>query len=185
MFVYPISIRLNSLCQALFNYPPPSLPPSPKHFAQTLIMSLKSSTKQDTSFPQTGESSHEDSLETSSGNNFYTPRSVTPVTWQILDTSDPPSESKVEVKIFSLYLYNAFFSCLHANKGTSRRFIAVGGGEAGGFWKDDSIFGETGGRGYSGGKQIIKEDLMRVLFRASPLPQTVRQVRGKKYTGYE
>ena len=138
-------------------------------------MYLKSSTKQDTSFPQTGESSHEDSLETSSGNNFYTPRSVTPVTWQILDTSDPPSESKVEVKIFSLYLYNAFFSCLHANKGTSRRFIAVGGGEAGGFWKDDSIFGETGGRGYSGCKQIIKEDLMRVLFRAPPLPQTVRQ----------
>ena len=72
-------------------------------------MYLKSSTKQDTSFPQTGESSHEDSLETSSGNYFYTPQSVTPVTWQIQDTSDPPSESKVEVKIFSLYLYNAFF----------------------------------------------------------------------------
>ena len=106
MFVYPISIHLNSLCQALFNYPPPSqppsLPPSPKHFAQTLIMYLKSSTEQDTSFPQTGESSHEDSLGTSSGNNFYTPRSVTPVTCQIMDTSDPPSESRVEVKIFSL-----------------------------------------------------------------------------------
>lgn len=51
---------------------------------------------------ETGESSHEDSLGTSSGNNFYTPRSVTPVTCQIMDTSDPPSESRVEVKIFSL-----------------------------------------------------------------------------------
>ena len=132
-----------------------------------------------------GEPSCEISLDTSSGNNSYTVRALPLRQCRRVNTFDLPSESRVEVKIFSLYLYNAFFSCLHANKGTSRRFIAVGGGEAGGFWKDDSIFGETGGRGYSGGKQIIKEDLMRVLFRASPLPQTVRQVRGKKYTGYE
>lgn len=138
-------------------------------------MYLKSSTKQDTSFPQTGESSHEDSLETSSGNYFYTPQSVTPVTWQIQDTSDPPSESKVEVKIFSLYLYNAFFLVYMQTRGPVADLSPGGGGEAGGFWKDDSIFGETGGRGYSGCKQIIKEDLMRVLFRAPPLPQTVRQ----------
>ena len=43
-----------------------------------------------------------------------------------------------------------------------------GGGEAGGFWKDGSVFEETGGRGYGGCKQIIKEDLMRMLFRAPP-----------------
>ena len=110
-------------------------------------MYLKSSTKQDTSFPQTGESSHEDSLETSSGNNFYTPRSVTPVTWQILDTSDPPSESKVEVKIFSLYLYNAFFSCLHANKGTSRRFIAGGEGRLEDFGRMTRFSGKRGEEG--------------------------------------
>lgn len=184
MFVYPISIHLNSLCQALFNYPPPSLPPSPKHFAQTLIMYLKSSTEQDTSFPQTGESSHEDSLGTSSGNNFYTPRSVTPLTCQILDTSDPPSESRVEVKIFSLPVQCLLF--LFTCKQGDQSLIYRRGGEAGGFWKDGSVFEETGGRGYGGCKQIIKEDLMRVLFRAPPpLPQTVRQVSGKKYIGYE
>ena len=190
MFVYPISIHLNSLCQALFNYPPPSLPPSfppsPKHFAQTLIMYLKSSTEQDTSFPQTGESSHEDSLGTSSGNNFYTPRSVTPVTCQIMDTSDPPSESRVEVKIFSLPVQCLLFLFTCKQGDQSLIYRRGGGGKSGGFWKDGSVFEETGGRGYGGCKQIIKEDLMRVLFRAPPpLPQTVRQVSGKKYIGYE
>ena len=48
--------------------------------------------------------------------------------------------------------------------------LSPGGGEAGGFWKDGSVFEETGGRGYGGCKQIIKEDLMRVLFRAAPPP---------------
>ena len=148
-------------------------------------MYLKSSTEQDTSFPQTGESSHEDSLGTSSGNNFYTPRSVTPVTCQIMDTSDPPSESRVEVKIFSLPVQCLLF-LFTCKQGDQSLIYRRGGGKSGGFWKDGSVFEETGGRGYGGCKQIIKEDLMRVLFRAPPpLPQTVRQVSGKKYIGYE
>ena len=151
MFVYPISIHLNSLCQALFNYPPPpslppSLPPSPKHFAQTLIMYLKSSTEQDTSFPQTGESSHEDSLGTSSGNNFYTPRSVTPVTCQIMDTSDPPSESRVEVKIFSLPVQCLLF--LFTCKQGDQSLIYRRGGEV---WR--ILEGWLGFRG-NGGKGV-------------------------------
>ena len=184
MFVYPISIHLNSLCQALFNYPPPSqppsLPPSPKHFAQTLIMYLKSSTEQDTSFPQTGESSHEDSLGTSSGNNFYTPRSVTPVTCQIMDTSDPPSESRVEVKIFSLPVQCLLFLFTCKQGDQSLIYRRGGGGKSGGFWKDGSVFEETGGRGYGGCKQIIKEDLMRVLFRAPPSPPNSKTGKWKK-----
>ena len=78
-----------------------------------------------------------------------------------------------------------FFLVYMQTRGPVADLSPGGGGEAGGFWKDDSIFGETGGREYSGCKQIIKEDLMRVLFRAPPLPQTVRQVSGKKYIGYE
>ena len=196
MFVYPISIHLNSLCQALFNYPlppslspsfPPSLPPSPKHFAQTLIMYLKSSTEQDTSFPQTGESSHEDSLGTSSGNNFYTPRSVTPVTCQILDTSDPPSESRVEVKIFSLYLYNALFFLFTCKQGDQSQIYRRGGRGGWRILEGWLGFRGNGGKGvrwlqtdYKGGL-----DAYAISSPPPPLPQTVRQVSGKKYIGYE
>lgn len=77
-----------------------------------------------------------------------------------------------------------FFLVYMQTRGPVADLSPGGGGEAGGFWEDDLVFGETRGRGYSGCKQIIKEDLMRVLFRAPPLPQTVRQVSGKKYIGY-
>ena len=150
-------------------------------------MYLKSTTKQDTSFPQMGESSCEISLDTSSGNNSYTVRALPPrKCYMIANTFALSSESRAEVKIFSLYLpvqcLFFLFTCKQGDQ--SLIYRRGGGGEAGGFWEDDLVFGETRGRGYSGCKQIIKEDLMRVLFRAPPLPQTVRQVSGKKYIGY-